>query len=117
MIRRFAELTEETRENIRGGHGRAKGADYLKEGEMAGLLSLGRTTLEPGASIGEHAHPDTEDLYLILEGHGTGILDGMRFPLSPGDLFLVKAGGTHGLINDSEEPLTFLGILTWKGEE
>ena len=46
MIRRFAELTQEARENIRGGHGRAKGADYLKEGEMAGLLSLGRTTLE-----------------------------------------------------------------------
>ena len=117
MIRRFAELTEETRENIRGGHGRAKGADYLKEGEMAGLLSLGRTTLEPGATIGEHAHPDTEDLYLILEGHGTGVLDGTRFPVGPGDLFLVKAGGTHGLINDSEEPLTFLGILTWKAQD
>lgn len=117
MIRRFAELAEQTRENIRGGHGRARGVEFLKEGEMASLLSLGRTTLEPGATIGEHAHPDTEDLYLILEGHGTGLLDGMRFPVGPGDLFLVKAGGTHGLINDSAAPLTFMGILTRKGEE
>jgi mannose-6-phosphate isomerase-like protein (cupin superfamily) len=49
---------------------------------------------------------------LILEGHGVGALDGERFPVGPGDFFLVKAGGSHGLINDSEGPLTFLGLLT-----
>ncbi len=112
MIRRQAELVEEAKANIRGGLGSGRGVDFLKAGEMAGLLGLGRTTLEPGATIGEHAHPNTEDLYLILEGHGTGLLNGERFPVGPGDLFLVKAGGTHGLINDSAEPLTFLGILT-----
>ncbi len=41
-----------------------------------------------------------------------GVLNGESFPLGPGDLFLVKAGGSHGLINDSKEPLTFLGLLT-----
>ena len=112
MIRRQSDLMEETKHNIRGGVGAAHSVDLLKPGEMAGVLSMGRTTLEPGTTIGEHAHPDTEDLYLILEGHGTGLLDGARFPLGPGDLFLVKAGGSHGLINDSEGPLTFLGLLT-----
>lgn len=112
MIRRLSDLVEEPKLNIRGGVGAAKGMEFLKQGDMAGIVSMGRTTLEPGASIGEHAHTNTEDLYLILEGHGTGILNGERFPVSVGDLFLVKAGGNHGLINDSAGPLTFLGVLT-----
>jgi mannose-6-phosphate isomerase-like protein (cupin superfamily) len=112
MIRKLADLVLEPKVNIRGGIGAARGADYLKTGDMDGIVSLGRTTLEPGSTIGEHSHPDTEDLYLILEGRGTGVLAGERFPVGPGDLFLVKAGGSHGLINDSDSPLTFLGILT-----
>ncbi len=116
MIRKHSEMVEEPKENIRGGLGKARGVDFLKHGEMDGIVSMGRTTLDPGASIGEHSHPNTEDLYLILEGRGTGILDGERFPVGPGDLFLVKAGGSHGLINDSETPLTFLGVLTRQAE-
>ena len=116
MIRRFAELVVESKENIRGGRGTASGVDFLKAGEMDGVLSMGRTTLEPGSTIGEHSHPNTEDLYLILEGQGTGVLNGERFPVGPGDLFLVKAGGSHGLVNDSETPLTFLGVLTRQAE-
>jgi quercetin dioxygenase-like cupin family protein len=112
MIRRQTDLVEEAKVNIRDGVGAARGVEFLKPGEMAGVLSLGRTTLEPGSTIGDHAHPNTEDLYLILEGRGIGILDGERFPVSAGDLFLVKAGGSHGLVNDSEGPLTFLGLLT-----
>ena len=112
MIRRSAEVPLETKLNVRGGLGVTRGMELLKLGEMAGILSLGTTTLEPGATIGEHPHPNTEDLYLILAGRGTGLLDGERFPVVAGDLFLVKAGSTHGLINDSDAPLTFLGILT-----
>jgi len=112
MIRRSSERVEETKVNIRGGVGAARGVDLLRAGEMEGVLSLGRMTLEPGTTIGEHVHPNTEDLYLILEGHGVGVLNGERFPVGPGDLFLVKAGGRHGLINDSQLPLTFLGLLT-----
>jgi len=112
MIRRLADMVQETKANIRGGVGSGRGGDYLKNGEMAGVVSVGRTTLEPGASIGEHAHPNTDDLYLIVEGRGTGILDGAGFPVGAGDVFLVKAGGSHGLVNDSDSPLTFVGVLT-----
>ena len=112
MIRRGEDLEVKTTVGIRGGLGLGRGVEFLGAGEMSGVLSVGRTTLEPGASVGEHAHPNTEDLYLILEGHGIGVLNGERFPVQAGDLFLVKAGGTHALINDSEGPLTFLGILT-----
>jgi mannose-6-phosphate isomerase-like protein (cupin superfamily) len=112
MIRRLSDLPVEAKLHIRDGLGAGQGVDLLKAGEMDGVLSLGRITLEPGATIGEHVHPNTEDLYLILEGHGLGVLNGERFPVGPGDLFLVKAGGSHGLINGSDGPLTFLGLLT-----
>ena len=112
MIRRLSDLPVASKTNIRGGLGAGVGIDLLAPGDMAGILSLGRITLEPGATIGEHAHPTTEDLYLILDGRGTGVLNGERFPVGPGDCFLVKAGGSHGLINDSDAPLTFLGVLT-----
>jgi len=112
MIRRCADLAWEPKQSIRGGAGSARCADYLRLGDMAGIVSAGRTELEPGSSVGEHAHPNTEEFYLILEGHGTGILDGRRFPVGPGDLFVLKAGQSHGLVNDSNSPLVFFGLLT-----
>jgi len=117
MIRRQSELVEESKINIRGGSGSACSVEMLKDGEMDGIVGLGRTTLDPGSSIGVHSHPNTEDLYLILEGRGIGILNGERFPVGPGDLFLVKAGGSHGLINDSAAPLSFLGVLTRQSKD
>ena len=112
MIRRCAELEWADKTAIRGGAGPAQGADYLEKDEMAGILSAGRTILEAGSSIGEHTHHNTEELYLVLDGHGRGVLDGETFPVGPGDLFLCKAGHSHGLVNDSDAPLTFLGLMT-----
>lgn len=51
MIRRLSELPVEAKTDIRGGLGAGRGVDLLKPGEMGGVLSLGRITLEPGASI------------------------------------------------------------------
>jgi len=89
MIRRLSELTREPLRNVRGGTGEVSSVDYLRNGEMAGVLNL--------------------------EGSGTGILNGETFPVEAGDMFLVKAGGSHGLSNGSQEPLTFLRILTRQG--
>ena len=112
MIKWRDELQAEQRESIRGGRGRAEAVDYLKAGDMAGLRAASRITLQPGASIGQHLHPDTEEFYLILEGKGTGYLDGEPFPVGPGDGFLVKAGHSHGLENGPAGELALFAILT-----
>ena len=112
MLRTFSGLVQETKTNIRGGQGAATSATYLELGDMDGVIAAGRTRLEPGASIGEHPHPNTDELYLIVEGRGTGVMNGASFPVGPGDLFLTKAGQSHGLINDSQAPLTFFAVLT-----
>jgi quercetin dioxygenase-like cupin family protein len=115
MIRRKSELAIQTREGIRGGAGKAQLLEYVSPGEMAGVEFVSILTLEPGASIGQHPHPEEEELYLILEGMGTGILDGEAFPVGPGDAFLCKAGHAHGLANGPDSPLTFLAVLSGRG--
>jgi quercetin dioxygenase-like cupin family protein len=112
VIRKKAEVQAQTREAIRGGVGRALMREYIGPGAMAGVEFVSVLTLEPGASIGQHPHPSEEELYLILEGSGTGLLDGEAFPVSAGDAFLCKAGHAHGLQNSPDSPLTFLAVLS-----
>ena len=59
----------------------------------------------PGASIGRHRHGANEELYLVLEGHGTMFRDGEEFEVGPGSVVLNRAFGEHGLRNDGEGPL------------
>jgi mannose-6-phosphate isomerase-like protein (cupin superfamily) len=112
MIRKFSDLPWESKVAVKGGLGPALGAAYLVQGDMDHVKAAGRTVLEPGSSVGEHLHPTSDELWLILAGHGTGILDGERFPVESGDLFVVKAGHSHGLINDSEQPMAYFGLVT-----
>lgn len=78
---------------------------------MAGADFVSILTLEPGATVGEHLHAAEEELYLVLEGEGLGLLDGEAFPVGPGDAYLCKVGHTHGLVNPGSKPLTFLAVL------
>jgi len=112
MIKRSSDLQALKRSCIRGGEGDARAVDYLVAGEMAGVEFLTVLTLEPGTSIGDHAHPDTEELYLILSGEGEGVLDGDHFPVGPGDSWLVTSGHSHGLRNRPAGPLRLLALLT-----
>jgi len=112
MKMKNAELKGVWKEGIRGGMGKAQAVDYLAPDEMAGVLMATRIALEPGASVGEHLHPETEELYLVLEGQGVGFLDGESFDVGPGDAWLCKAGHTHGLTNSGKAQLVFFAVLT-----
>jgi quercetin dioxygenase-like cupin family protein len=115
MIRRLSALATERKSSIHGGAGAALTADYLANGEMDGVVTAGRVVLEPGAGIGEHPHPNHDELYLVVEGHGTGILDGEQFPIAAGDMYLLKAGQSHGMVNDSDQALAFFMLMTKSG--
>jgi len=66
--------------------------------------------LEPGASIGEHNHDGTEEIYFVVEGKGTMILDGKQHPIGPGDLSLVESGHSHGIMNSNESTMRLLVV-------
>ncbi len=49
-----------------------------------------------------HAHPDTDDLFLVLEGRLTIQLRDGDVHLGPGDLYVVPRGVEHRPIADGE---------------
>ncbi len=61
--------------------------------------------LPPGTSIGTHRHGENEEIYLILEGTGTMVLDERELAVREGHVIVNRPGGTHGLRNDSDAPL------------
>jgi len=100
MLVRASDVEPRTIENCHGGSGRlASTAFDLAAHECRGMKFLHDDVVEPNATIGEHTHADDEEVYYVLEGRGTIILDGERFDIGPGDLAVTPAGHSHGLIN------------------
>jgi mannose-6-phosphate isomerase-like protein (cupin superfamily) len=61
--------------------------------------------LDPGSSIGMHPHIGDEEIYYIISGSGTMMVDGETAELSTGDVVLTKSGSSHGLKNTSDAEL------------
>ena len=112
MIQSLDELPTTVREAIRNGTGRALFKEVLRADDMSGVTAMSHLSLEPGATIGEHRHEGSEELYLVMSGHGHGSLDGARAPIGPGSFWVVRDGHTHGLENTSDRPLEILAVLT-----
>jgi mannose-6-phosphate isomerase-like protein (cupin superfamily) len=66
--------------------------------------------LPPNTSIGIHSHSDDHEYYYIVAGRGVMVLDGEEHPVQAGDITAVFPGGSHGLINRSNEDLRIIVI-------
>jgi len=58
-----------------------------------------------------HKHEVETELFIGVEGHGVVAIDGVEFPLNPGDAVFALPGTLHSVGNDSDEPLTFYAIF------
>ena len=72
--------------------------------------------LPPDTSIGVHTHESGEEYYFIISGSGLMHLDGSDHEVRTGDLAAVYAGGSHGLINNSDEDLRILVFFAGEPE-
>jgi len=52
------------------------------------------------------------DLYCVLEGSGRFSLGGREERLSKGEALVAEAGIEHGLVNDGNEPMLVLVVVT-----
>ena len=73
-------------------------------------------TIPPGTQFGVHIHVGSEELYVILKGRGTALLDGAEHPVEPGDFLMLRDGGAHGLRNDGPEAIELLCVCVYLGE-
>ena len=70
--------------------------------------SLAEEVLPAGASVGQHHHLETEEIYYILEGSGQMIVGTQIRAVEAGDAVFIPRGHTHTLENTGQTPMTIL---------
>jgi mannose-6-phosphate isomerase-like protein (cupin superfamily) len=73
-------------------------------------------TIPAGTQFGKHIHDGSEELYVLLKGRGTALLDGEEHPVGPGDFLMLRNGGMHGLRNDGPEAIELLCVCIYLGD-
>ena len=112
MIIRFDEMEVSVLPNFKGGE-KSLSANMFFDGTNRILKGC----LEPGASIGVHAHEDSCEVIFITSGSGsiferTPESEDTLRPVGAGDCIYCPKGHTHSLINSSKEGnLTFLAVV------
>ena len=112
LIRNFddAPLTHDVREPLYDGMGArlARGTAALKLGASIDVLAPGKR------GCPYHLHHAQEEMFIVLEGHGTMRVAGEMLAVKPGDIVFVPPGPDypHQMINTSDAPLKYLSIST-----
>src|SRR5580704_14228415 len=66
--------------------------------------------IEPGASVGEHVHARTEEIYYIVSGQAVVTVDGAEIMTGAGDLITAPIGTTHSIANRGPEDVRFFVV-------
>ena len=112
LIRNFndAPLTRDTREPLYDAMGArlARGTAALKLGASVDILQPGKR------GCPYHLHHAQEEMFIVLEGHGTMRVAGQMLAVKAGDVVFVPPGPEypHQMINTSDAPLKYLSIST-----
>lgn len=109
---KYKNLPELVKQNVRGGSGEVRCRDYLKHcpGGLP-FQAFGLNEMQPGATIPEHCHADNAEFYYIVSGQGRGVHCGKEFEVGPGDAWTCEPGETHGILNTSDEVLSFISVF------
>ncbi|HEX9952290.1 MAG TPA: cupin domain-containing protein [Rubricoccaceae bacterium] len=112
MIIRRAETKTFPIPNCHGGTGAVVCREVLADYDRAtaGFTLVHDDTLAPGVSVGEHRHVGDEEVYVILEGEGEMVVDGVVYAVGPGDVCVTRDGETHGITNTGAGALRVLVV-------
>ncbi|MFP4250254.1 MAG: cupin domain-containing protein [Armatimonadota bacterium] len=111
MVRSADEMPSRTITDCHGGSGDLECRTVLEAADMDGCLRfMHDDMLEPGAEIGEHLHNGDEEVYFVVEGHGTMIVDGEEHPIGPGDVSVCRSGHSHGIRNSEDGTMRLIVV-------
>jgi len=105
IVKGPATISGEWGHNSHGGKGEYFVRTLLTTEFKSTLKYIRDLTLKAGSSIGVHPHQDDEELYFVIAGHGTMIVDEEEEAVGPGDVVLTHPGSRHGLRADLGEEL------------
>jgi mannose-6-phosphate isomerase-like protein (cupin superfamily) len=70
--------------------------------------SLAEARLPVGGATAPHYHPQTEEIYYILEGRGRMQVGSDEEAVGPGDAIAIPPGLVHQIVNTGDSVLRFL---------
>ncbi len=77
--------------------------------EDEGALTAYRVQIAPHQQTSVSYHKIAEEIYYVISGAGTALLDGVAYPLKPGDLLRLPPGTKHAFTT-TDEPLEMLDL-------
>ncbi len=80
-------------------------------------LAMGYQTIAPHSRVREHSHGDQVELQICFRGTGRVVVDGESHPLVPGTACMLGYDVKHEIINESEDELVMLWVITPPGLE
>lgn len=107
MIINFDKIAKMKIEKMRNGENFVYIHKYNNEKKM-----IAKIIIPPKASIGYHTHVDDDEVVYVLQGKGTCLMGGEKHPLVAGDVNYTLKGESHSIINESDEDLIILAIIT-----
>jgi mannose-6-phosphate isomerase-like protein (cupin superfamily) len=111
VVRNVSDTEERVGQSRHGGAGVISQRRVFEVTDFDSRLSVvAFDTLPPGAEIGLHHHRAEEELYIIVAGDGTVIVDGTDTPIRAGDVVLTKPGSSHAVRNTSASDLSLIAI-------
>ena len=110
-------------QDVFGGHGTVRGRQLLGEDAAlvgtlpgfpddfdSGIHFIHETIIDVGTLVGTHPHPDSEEVYFIVEGKAKMIVDGETVNLEASDAILTKKGSDHSIENVGDIPLRIIVV-------
>ena len=92
----------------------------VSDGTVASKLGAGYDVLAPGKrSCPYHFHYAQEEMFVVLEGHGSLRVADQMLPVRAGDVVFIPPGKDfpHQFINTSDAPMRYLSISTQERPE
>jgi quercetin dioxygenase-like cupin family protein len=98
-------------------------ADFLQSTDKVPIRSIITQSKEqvivawhvkPEQEIPAHVHPNGQDTWIILAGKGDYYLDvaDTMQAISAGDVVVAHTGEVHGVVNNGNEPLIFISVVS-----
>ena len=118
MYKRAGDQKIIVHQDFRGGKGEIVMTRFLADEPYAAACGrlFAKTTIPPGASIGQHAHQGDFECYYILSGQAKVWDNGLEVLLTDGDVHVCENGNSHGIENVGQQELTYIALILYSKE-
>jgi mannose-6-phosphate isomerase-like protein (cupin superfamily) len=75
-------------------------------------MAITMVECDPGSEQPMHSHPEAEQVYVVVTGHGLMRVDDEEQPVGPGSLVFIPPGAKHAIRNVGSDQLTYVSATS-----